>query len=711
MKILQLSTYDIKGGAAKAAYRLHLGLRSMGQDCRMLVKEKSSDDPFVFPAACGQERPAKAFFLKVPIQEYYINANRTKVSNTLFSVPYPGYDISGAELVQHTDIINLHWVSQFQSPVTLKHLFSLGKPVVWTLHDQWAFTGGCHYSGGCKGYGTDCSRCPQLAEDPFSLPERILRDKETLFQNGNITIVTPSQWMGRCARESVLFRSSRVEMIPNSLETDLYSPLPKGEAKKRLGIPEDAVTFLFGAIDGSEKRKGFAELSKAICFCREKGPFQALLEKDRLRLLCFGNPSSQLEKVGIPVVSLGRLGSDDQIRELYSAADIFLLPSLEDNLPNTVLESMSCGTPVVAFDVGGVSDMVSDGVNGFLIRAFDTQKMAEAIVTLLWDAERRVSMGEACRRRAVKDYALDIQAGNYFNLYEDLLCRNHSSIFHRVENSVLADGPENEAVDADSIVRASLDTSLGDRFDAIYDRLLFQALKFFTPHVYAQLNASEDDRDKRLAQVKRLTDLLESSEVDRDKRLAQVKRLTDLLEICESDRDKRLAQVKRLTDLLESSEVDRDKRLAQVKRLTDLLEICESDREARLEQLEICEADRSARLDLINSLAKRKNGKKFRKQLDEYLAEIEELKQQQGESLQEISELKQQQGESLQEISELKQQLDEYLAEIKGLKQQLEHETQRALQAEQGWQALENTHVVRKARRLGIIKVEKRLLF
>jgi len=167
------------------------------------------------------------------------------------------------------------------------------------------------------------------------------------------------------------------EVIANSLETDLYSPLPKDQAKERLEIPDDAVTFLFGAIDGSEKRKGFAELTGAIKSCLENKFFQELLRKNQLRLLCFGSPNDQLESIGIPVVSLGRLGTDEEIRNAYSAADIFLLPSLEDNLPNTILESMSCATPVVAFDVGGVPDMVTDGVNGLLVKAFNTQQMGK----------------------------------------------------------------------------------------------------------------------------------------------------------------------------------------------------------------------------------------------------------------------------------------------------------------------------------------------
>ena len=588
MKILQISTHDIKGGAARATYRLHRGLRGMDQDCCMLVRHKDTDDDFVSAVVQEQETETdeNAFFLEMPIQEHYINANRTDISNTLFSLPYPGYDISRSPLVRDADIINLHWVSHFQSPVTLQHIFALGKPVVWTLHDQWAFTGGCHYSAGCGGYRSGCSQCPQLRADPFSLPEAILHDKEDLFRNANLTIVTPSRWMGRCARESRLFKSLRVEVIANSLETDLYSPLPKEQAKACLEIPDDAVTFLFGAIDGAEKRKGFAELVDALRFCRENAVFQEFLGKDRVRLLCFGSPSGQMESMGIPVVSLGRLGTDEEIRNAYSAADIFLLPSLEDNLPNTILESMSCGTPVVAFHVGGVPDMVADGVNGLLVKAYDTQKMGEAIVSLMADPDKRLSMGKACRERAIRDYALDVQAGHYLKLYDDLLHQDQPAITRMKSSAGSAHGMENDVAVPSAPTRASLDTTLGSRFHAVYDDLLFHALKSFTPHIHEKWTMSELDRLKRMKQIERLTSLLESSESDREARLVQIDELTGLVETCETDRADRLGLLEALRD-------------------------------------------------------------------------------------------------------------------------KLNHEIQRALVAEQGWQALESTHVVRKARRLGLVKLEK----
>ena len=670
MKILQLSTYDIRGGASRATYRLHRGLCDTGQDNRMLVRYKETDDDFISEVCLQQNTDVNSFFLEVPIQEHYINAHRTDLSNTLFSLPYPGYDISRSPLVQNADIINLHWVSQFQSPVTLRHIFALGKPVVWTLHDQWAFTGGCHYSSSCEKYRSNCRGCPQLTEDPFSLPEAILHDKEALFRNANLTIVTPSRWMGRCARESRLLKSFRIEVIANSLETDIYCPVPKKQAKERLEIPRDTVTFLFGAIDGTEKRKGFAKLVAAINFCRQNSVFQELLRKDKLRLLCFGNPNEQLERIEIPVVSLGKLKTDEDIRDAYSAADIFLLPSLEDNLPNTILESMSCGTPVVAFDVGGIPDMVTDGVNGLLVKAFDIRQMGETIISLAVDSDKRAAMGKAGRERAAMDYALNVQAKCYLDLYEDLLTQNQASKPDEKDSqgSNLETGDNAEISFSDTA--ASLNTTLGPRFGAVYDDMLFETLKSYATHIYENWNMSELDRAKRLKQVNQLTHLLETCDADRAKRLKQVNQLTHLLETCDADREARLEQ-------LNICEADRAKRLKQVNQLTHLLETCE--------------ADRAARLDLINSLTENLRSKRrISKQSEEFLSEAKRLRQQLHLNLSEI---------------EANKHLN--LSEIEVLKQQLNRETQRALVAEQGWQALENAQVVRKARKVGLIKLEE----
>jgi glycosyltransferase involved in cell wall biosynthesis len=415
MKILQVSNSDIQGGAARAAYRLHRGLIAIQQDSLMLTLNQQSEDESVIKIA----QPAASIPLST-IQNRYINHNRTALSNTSFSLPYPGIDLT--HHLANVDVINLHWVAYFQSPVTIHHLLK-HKPVIWTLHDMWAFTGGCHYSAGCTQYQQDCAACPQLQADPYGLTAAILRDKLELLQG--LVIVTPSEWLADCARRSRVFCHHRIEVIPYGLETDVFSPLDKAEAKRELGLNGGAVlgsaiALLIGADDGNEQRKGFAELLQALKICAQHPQFQALLNAQKIQLLCFGIPSAHLTELNLPLHSFGRIDEDQQLRQIYAAADLFVLPSLEDNFPNTMLEAMSCGTPVIAFEVGGIPDVVKDGITGRTVPLGDVSAMAAAILDCVLADDQRRRLGEASRRVMAEQYGLAVQAQRYMALYEDV---------------------------------------------------------------------------------------------------------------------------------------------------------------------------------------------------------------------------------------------------------------------------------------------------
>jgi glycosyltransferase involved in cell wall biosynthesis len=512
MKIVQINTYDIQGGAARAAYRLHKGLREIGEDCRMLVRYKASSDDSVYriDARKDSAKLDEEFYLD-QIQHCYIDRHRTDLSNTIFSLPYPGYDLSESALVQAADIINLHWVAWYQSLTTLHGLFSLGKPVVWTLHDQWAFTGGCHYSAGCDKYIRDCSSCPQLADDPFDLSAAILKDKIELFKNVNLTVVTPSKWLAGCAGVSRLFKNVRVEVIPNSLEVDVFMPVPKAEAKQRLSLPEDTITLLFGAHSGEEKRKGFGELIGAITYCKSHPEFQKLLDENKITVLCFGYPAKELTTIGIPIISLGYLDSEERVRDAYAASDMFILPSLEDNLPNTMLEALSCGTPVVAFDVGGIPDVVKDDVNGKLAPVKDTRLLAEAILDLILNPEKSAAMGKNGRKQIRDDYKLRVQAQHYTALYKEVLDTTTKLQHDEIRHDNLDD--------VDKTVSAALYTSIGIHFKDIYEQVLFKSLKESAPTLQRKWQECEADRAARLDIIKRVNEQLEICEKDRAARL------------------------------------------------------------------------------------------------------------------------------------------------------------------------------------------------
>jgi glycosyltransferase involved in cell wall biosynthesis len=483
MKIIQLNTYDIDGGAARAAYRLHRGLIEIGQKSRLLTTSKRSRDETV-SLLSPQPRTGESDsdYLSL-IQKHYISANRTPLSNTLFSLPYPGLDLTQLQDILAADIINLHWIAHFQSPVTLKKLLDLGKPVVWTLHDMWAFTGGCHYASGCNQYQEDCTNCPQLAQDHYHLASAILKDKLDRLTHANLTIVTPSQWLAELARNSRLFRHHRVEVIPYSLETDIFVPLVKATAKQRLGIAPDTMTLLAGAGDGNERRKGFSELLQALEICGEDDRWRDIVKTGRVTLLCFGVPNERLHSLDLPVVFLGRITSDEKLSEIYSAADLFILPSLEDNLPNTLLESMSCGTPVIAFPVGGIPDIVENGVTGRILSTINPKEMAQAIIECAGDQALCWQMGEKSRQVMESHHALPVQAKHYLDLYRDLL-----------ENQSVADGRAIFDVSGDVLVApVPVELTRGENFDRIFPQLVLESLRDELARLREQLARTEGE--------------------------------------------------------------------------------------------------------------------------------------------------------------------------------------------------------------------------
>jgi hypothetical protein len=292
-----------------------------------------------------------------------------------------------------------------------------------------------------------------------------LQDKVHYFEDAQITIVSPSHWLADCARESIIFRRHRVETIPNSLEIDAFSPLEKETARNKLGLHEEGLILLFGSENGSEKRKGFKELLSAMQLCMESENFARMVRDRKISVMCFGHPAKELESSGLHVIPLGFLETDENIRDAYCAADIFILPSLEDNLPNTMLESMSCGIPVIAFNTGGIPDVIINEHTGLIVPSGDTRALGNAIVSLIYDQQKREFMGRNCRTAVVEKYSLKTQARRYLQLYHDL---RQSPV---VNNQCLRNQYE-RPVEHDV---ALFDTTPGPYLNQIYNRTLLKS--------------------------------------------------------------------------------------------------------------------------------------------------------------------------------------------------------------------------------------------
>jgi len=317
--------------------------------------------------------------------------------------------------VHEADIINLHWVAGAMDCLNAG-LALKDKPIVWTLHDMNPFTGGCHYAGACLKYKTSCGACPQLGSDNTDdLSQQVWKQKFTACQNLNINVVAPSRWLGRCAGESALFSRFPVNVIPYGFPLDIFKPYPKMQIRKASKISETAKLILFGADSVANQRKGFAYLLEAL----NKFPLKSGHE---YILVTFGSLPQGIKITSeYPVLNTGSIADEKQLALIYSAADVFVLPSLEDNLPNTVIEAMSCGLPVVGFNIGGMPDMVEHEKTGYLAKPRDIAGLTEGINWVISSYENGVNFPERCREKVEKNYALDIQAKTYNDLYHRLL--------------------------------------------------------------------------------------------------------------------------------------------------------------------------------------------------------------------------------------------------------------------------------------------------
>ncbi len=424
MNIVIVSTFDTVGGAPIAAHRLFHGLRSLNHNAVMLVKKKSNSnkEPNTFVAVADDPADVEEKDIFHVMERLAISENRTDFSNTYFSIPYPGMALHHLDIIRNADIINLHWVAGYLSVESVAALLELGKPVVWTLHDENTYTGGCHYTAGCDKYtsASGCEDCPQLRDNRHQVPYHVLRNKIKRW-NKNLSIVTPSHWLARCAQKSRLLKKNPIQVIPNAVDTSRFKPRSKEEARKRLGLSQGVIYLLFGAHTDNEKRKGFAMMMEALRFCLEDRRFKDMAQKGTLSLLTFGPPQADLENLGIPIASTGYIKDECTLADVYSAAHIFVLPSLEDNLPNTMLEAMACGVPVTGFRVGGLPDMIRDGVTGYTAPCFDCRGLGENILKLVFEEEKYRQMAHNCRQLMVTGYKLKDQAQNYLELFAERL--------------------------------------------------------------------------------------------------------------------------------------------------------------------------------------------------------------------------------------------------------------------------------------------------
>ncbi len=412
LRVLTINTSDISGGAARAAYRLHNALLEQGIDSNMLVQSKKSDD-FTVDGPDSFLRKAMVVLRpqldKLPVKCY---RNRTKPIFSAAWLPLSG--IGRRINALSPDIIHLHWIAG--GMVRIEDIAKIQKPIVWSLHDMWAFTGGCHYDEGCGKYQAYCCACPALGSGKNKdLSRWIFRRKAKHFSKvKDLTINGLSKWLADCAESSHLFQGRKVVNLPNPIDTEMYKPMPKDQAKQILGLSRKKIHLLFGAMNAAvDDRKGFSELVQALKH----------VTGHNIELAVFGsNEPEDAPCFPFPAQYLGRLQDDISLRILYSAADVMIVPSRQENLSNVILESLACGTPVVGFDIGGNKDMIDHLTNGYLATPFEPEDLAKGI-KWIFEHPNPHTLSHNARGKVVREFDSKVVAKKYIELYEEMLAQ------------------------------------------------------------------------------------------------------------------------------------------------------------------------------------------------------------------------------------------------------------------------------------------------
>lgn len=311
------------------------------------------------------------------------------------------------------DIIHLNWIAD--RFVSLSSLKDVGIPIVWTLHDVWPITGGCNKNLGCEKWKSGCDYCEQVQSPVTSILWK--KKAKAISQIDNLTIVTPSKWLGELVRESPFYKDRRIEVIPNCLDTDLFKPIDRRAFRELLSVPINKKVIVFGAVNAiNVYYKGYDLLIEALQVLKSNG-------NNDFHLLVFGAEKEQSDAYKLPFEAtfLGNLADEMSLVSAYNCADVFVGPSRQDNLPGTFIEAAACGIPAVGFEIGGIPEICTHKKTGYLARPFEVEDLAYGITWVLEDENRWKTLSVNARNKAVKDYNMDHVADKYTSLYNSVL--------------------------------------------------------------------------------------------------------------------------------------------------------------------------------------------------------------------------------------------------------------------------------------------------
>lgn len=421
MRVLIVNTSERTGGAAVAAGRLVEALNNSGVKARMLVRDKQSDAITVVDT--GHRWWSQWCFLW---ERLVIFCHLFFRRDHLYEIDIAniGTDITRTRAFKEADVIHLSWINQgFLSLKTIGKILASGKPVVWTMHDLWPASSICHYAHGCQGFRSGCHNCKLLPHggNGSDLSAKVWKRKADMLRKNHIWFVSCSRWLETQAKQSALLRGQSITSIPNPINTEHFHPTDKAAARRRLGLPVEGRIILFASQRVTDTRKGISYLIEAVEKLAQAHPDM----KETTSIALLGGHAEELERqLALPVHALGYISDEKTIIAAYSAADVFVIPSLEDNLPNTIMEAMACGVPCVGFRVGGIPEMIDHQVNGYVAQSRDAADLAEGIAWVL-DAERHAVLSEKAVDKVMRSYSQRSVAMRYIDVYNEALATKH----------------------------------------------------------------------------------------------------------------------------------------------------------------------------------------------------------------------------------------------------------------------------------------------
>jgi len=412
MRVLIVNTSEHTGGAAVAANRLMVALNNNGVKAKMLVRDKVSHSLTV--SSLPNALMAQWHFLWERLVIWlHLHLKRQHLFE--IDIANCGADITKLQEFKEADVIHLHWINQGMLSLNqIRKILEMGKPVVWTMHDIWPATAICHYARDCEQFHSECAKCLLLPSVPFNLANKIWKRKLQMLKGGHITFVACSKWLAGEARKSALLEGQTVMSIPNPIDTHVFHPIDKVQVRESLGLPKDKHVILFVSQKVTDPRKGMEYFVEAVNLLAEQYPDTKL---NTVVAILGGHAEDVACHLTLPSYPLGYISDSKRIVEVYSSADAFVLPSLEDNLPNTIMEAMACGVPSVGFNVGGIPEMIDHGENGYVAKFKDSADLAKGIRFVLDEADYE-AMKRQCLQKVAHCYSQQSVANRYMEVYE-----------------------------------------------------------------------------------------------------------------------------------------------------------------------------------------------------------------------------------------------------------------------------------------------------